>query len=58
MSWDEYPFFKSIQGGNPLTVSVVPVPQEQNWLQGGIISTAYKMQSIAYGEQYADVIIP
>jgi hypothetical protein len=57
-SWDEYPFFKSMQGGDPLTVTVRAVPQEENWMQGGIISAAYFLERINYGERYVVIVTP
>jgi len=56
-SWDEYPFFSSAQGGKP-NASVMPVPKEENWLQGGIIAGAYLLEKIQPGDDYVVIVTP
>jgi RHS repeat-associated protein len=56
LSWDEYPFASSIQGG--LNTRVVAVPFWQNCVQGGIISACYKIEDITPETPYTVVVIP
>jgi hypothetical protein len=58
MSWDEYPFASSQQGGNLATVTVVPVPRRENLVQGGIIMGSYIVENINPGDRFAVVVIP
>lgn len=57
MSWDEYPFFSSRQGGRA-NASVMAIPREENWLQGGIIAGAYLAEKIQPGDDYVVIITP
>jgi RHS repeat-associated protein len=56
MSWDEYPFASSNQGGNPAVVR--PVPAQENRVQGGIIAAAYTIERINVGDWFTVVITP
>ncbi len=56
LSWDEYPFASSIQGG--LGASVVPVPRQEQFIQGGVINAAYQVEAIGVGCAYWVVVIP
>lgn len=56
LSWDEYPFASSVQGG--LGASVFPVPRDENFIQGGIIAASYLLERIAVGDEYVVVVIP
>ncbi len=58
MSWDEYPFASSIQGGNPATATVVSVPLIENLIQGGIMSGSYLLERITPGTSFAVVVVP
>ncbi|HEV2453565.1 MAG TPA: RHS repeat-associated core domain-containing protein [Verrucomicrobiae bacterium] len=56
-SLDEYPFASSVQGG--IGARVTPVPEWQNWVQGGIISACYRIEGILPEETpYTVVVIP
>jgi hypothetical protein len=57
-SLDEYPFASSVQSAQLPRPSVVPVDSRENWMQGGIISGAYKMQNITPGKRFMVVVIP
>ena len=56
MSWDEYPFASTVQGG--LGASVMAVPLRENWIQGGIIGGSYGIQKIAVGDNFWVIVIP
>jgi hypothetical protein len=56
LSWDEYPFASTEQGGSG--ASVVAVPQMENWKQGGIIGACYLFENIRVGESFWAVVIP
>jgi RHS repeat-associated protein len=56
MSWDEYPFASTYQGGSPAVVR--PVPAEENWVQGGIIAAAYAIEKISVGDWFTVVVTP
>jgi len=56
MSWDEYPFASTYQGGSPAVVR--PVPAQENWVQGGIIAAAYAIEKINVGDWFTVVITP
>ncbi len=56
MSWDEYPFASSYQGG--LASSVVAVPAKENFIQGGVIAASYWLENITVGTDYFVVVIP
>ena len=56
MSWDEYPFASTAQGGSPAVVR--PVPEKQNWIQGGIIAAAYVAEKISPGDWFEVIITP
>lgn len=58
MSWDEYPFASSIEGGNPRTVSIEPVPFRENLIQGGIIAASYYLENIQPYDKFAVVVLP
>ena len=60
MSWDEYPFASSIQGGTfgGRTASIKAVPLIQNLVQGGIIGAAYVVEPINVGDSFWVVVIP
>jgi hypothetical protein len=57
LSWDEYPFASSEQGGRP-GVTIWPVPIWENHLQGGIIIGSYYLENIKYKDEFAVVIVP
>lgn len=56
LSWDEYAFASSRQGG--LGASVRAVPLDENFIQGGIIAASYLLERIAPGDEYVVVVIP
>ncbi len=56
MSWDEYPFAGSNQGG--FGASVVSVPLKQNSMQGTIIGACYLIQKIKVNDPYLVVVTP
>jgi len=56
MSWDEYPFASTTQGGRGAIVR--PVPERQNWIQGGIIAAAYVAEQIRAGDPFVVIITP
>jgi RHS repeat-associated protein len=56
MSWDEYPFASSVQGG--LGASVQRVLLRENLIQGGIIGGSYTLERISVGDDYVVVVIP
>jgi len=56
MSWDEYPFASSNQGG--ALADVVAVPFAQNNIQGGIMQGAYLIQNITPTVSYMVVVLP
>ncbi|MFT3831347.1 MAG: NucA/NucB deoxyribonuclease domain-containing protein [Opitutaceae bacterium] len=56
MSWDEYPFASTVQGG--IGASVRKVPLHENLVQGGVIGASYTIQGITPGEQFWVVVIP
>jgi RHS repeat-associated protein len=56
MSWDEYPFASSLQGG--AGCSVMAVPLYENLVQGGIIAASYMLQNITVGDEYFVVPLP
>jgi hypothetical protein len=56
LSWDEYPFASTTQGG--LGASVAPVPKIENSYQGGILSLAYGAERINPGDTFFVVVIP
>jgi len=58
LSWDEYPFASTIEGGDPWTASVVPVPVKENLIQGGIIWGSYVVENIQPGDKFAVVVTP
>lgn len=59
LSWDEYPFASSIQGGGAFTgVSVQAVPEEANSLQGGLLSAFYGMHDLKFGDCFNVMITP
>ena len=41
LSWDEYPFASSMEGGNPDAVSLRLVPLNEQWIQGGVLNKFY-----------------
>jgi len=58
-SLDEYPFASSTAGG--VGARVTPVPEWQNWVQGGIISACYRIEGIIPDDPetpYTVVVIP
>jgi hypothetical protein len=57
-SWDEYPFTSCVQGGNPLTTRVVPVPERENFIQGGMILASNAIQDIQLGDNVLVVVLP
>ena len=56
MSWDEYPFASTVEGGAGARVSAVPVV-EQN-IQGGVLSSFYDQYRITAGRQFGVRVIP
>lgn len=56
LSWDEYPFASSVQGG--VGASVAPVPVMEQWIQGGTIAASYSAEGINVGDPYWVVVIP
>lgn len=50
MSLDEYPFASSVEGGAGAYVGAVPVWEHSH--QGGVISSFFKNNSIAPGDQF------
>jgi RHS repeat-associated protein len=54
LSWDEYPFASSYQGG--AGSSVMGVPANEQFIQGGIIIGAYILEGISTGDQYTVVV--
>jgi RHS repeat-associated protein len=58
LSWDEYPFASTIEGGNPGTASVVSVPARENLIQGGIIWGSYVVENIQPYDKFAVIVIP
>ena len=56
LSWDEYPFASSVQGG--ANSSVVSVPIQEQRIQGGVIAASYILQSIEIGTPFFVVIVP
>ena len=56
MSWDEYPFASSEQGG--AGASVAPVPLHENLVQGGIIGASYLIENIKPNDFFTVVIVP
>jgi hypothetical protein len=55
-SCDEYPFASTAQGGVGASVRLVPV-QEQN-IQGGIISSFYRVKAIGNGDKFRVSVEP
>jgi hypothetical protein len=56
LSWDEYPFASSNQGGGA-NVSLWPVPIMQNCLQGGFIWGSYQLEDINPYDEFAVVVV-
>ena len=56
LSWDEYPFASTAEGGTG--ASVMRVPQMENWRQGGIIGACYIIENINVGDKFWAVVIP
>ena len=56
MSWDEYPFASTTQGG--AGASVMPVPVREQSIQGGTIAACYLLENINVGDSFWVVIIP
>jgi RHS repeat-associated protein len=56
LSWDEYPFASSSQGG--LGSSVMGVPANEQLIQGGIIAASYALEQISIGDDYFVVVLP
>ena len=56
MSWDEYPFASTIQGG--AGASVHAVPARENLVQGGIIAASYYLEDINVGDSFWAVVVP
>jgi hypothetical protein len=56
LSWDEYPFASSLEGGDG--AHLMPVPLSENWLQGGVLSACYYFESIKAGDEYLVVPLP
>jgi hypothetical protein len=56
LSWDEYPFASTFQGGAGASVSAVP--EKENWIQGGVIGASYSIQRINVGDDFWAVVIP
>jgi RHS repeat-associated protein/uncharacterized repeat protein (TIGR01451 family) len=54
LSWDEYPFASSYQGGSG--ASVMGVPGKEQSIQGGIIAGSYALEQIAVGDDYFVVV--
>jgi RHS repeat-associated protein len=57
LSWDEYPFASSREGGGP-SVSVRAVPARENLIQGGWIGACYFLEEIAPGQRYTVLVTP
>jgi len=58
LSWDEYPFASTIEGGNLGTASVVPVPARENLIQGGAIWGSYVVENIQPYDKFAVIVVP
>ncbi len=58
MSWEEYPFASTLEGGNSAGLTVGPVPIYENWVQGGLISGACAIQLCKQGDRIHVVIVP
>jgi hypothetical protein len=56
MSWDEYPFASSIQGGSGASVRQVPL--HENMIQGGIIGACYMLEDINVGDSFLVIVTP
>lgn len=56
LSWDEYPFASTREGG--FGASVIPVPQMENWKQGGIVGASYLIENIKVGDPFWAVVVP
>jgi hypothetical protein len=56
LSWDEYPFASSVQGG--FGAQVRAVPRLENSIQGGIIAACYILEGITVGTTYLVMPIP
>jgi hypothetical protein len=59
LSWDEYPFASTLEGGKPRpTVSVRLMPRDEQNVQGGIISGFYTSEGLVYGDCFYVIIVP
>lgn len=58
LSWDEYPFASSKEGGNPFTARVAAVPLKENLIQGGIIAASYILERIQPNDIYVVIVTP
>ncbi len=56
LSWDEYPFASSAQGGYGASVRAVPL--YENFVQGGIIAASYFLENISVGDDFLVVPLP
>lgn len=56
MSWDEYPFASTVQGGSGASVRAVPL--HENLVQGGVIGVSYRLQNIKFYESFWVIVIP
>jgi len=56
LTWDEYPFASSVQGGGA-NVSLWPVPYMENALQGGVIAGSYALENINPGDEFAVIVV-
>jgi RHS repeat-associated protein len=56
LSWDEYPFASTYQGGTGASVMAVPIGEQ--WIQGGVIGGSYIVQRITDGDRFWVVVIP
>jgi RHS repeat-associated protein len=56
LSFDEYPFASSFEGGAGASIAIVPL--QENLLQGGIIIGSYMLEHINPGDQFYVVVLP
>ena len=56
MSWDEYPFASSLEGGAGTIIARVPL-SEQN-MQGWTLSQFYRLNNVNLGDRYKVAILP
>jgi hypothetical protein len=58
LSWDEYPFASTQEGGDPMTASVRKVPLTEQNVQGAVIKNFYDAHLMTGGECFYVVITP